>query len=186
MSKKIMVGIGAILLMLPGTQTAFSQDEDVHCKKIRGYAEVVDLQFPCQEDPEFWACYIQKVRGTLKGTWVSYQQEGWFDMDLGAAGLPVPPGSPVTWYGREFEVFSTKKGTVYGDMQTAFDVRVFESDGGGALPTIVTGGTGIYEGATGWIVPVYTDGTLEKFTIQGQICGPNIPFEDDDDDSDSD
>ena len=177
-----MVVISAILLMLAGTQPAFSQDEDVKCKKIRGDAEVVDLQNPCLENTDFWACYVQKVRGTLKGKWVSYQQQGWFDMDLREAGLPVPPGSPVTWYGREFEVFSTKKGTVYGDMQTAFDVRVFDSDGGAALPTIVTGGTGIYEGATGWIVPVNTDGTLEKFTILGRICGPNIPSDDEDDD----
>ncbi len=185
MSKKIMVLISAILLMLAGMQPALSQDENANCKKVRGFAEVVGLQIPCLENPEFWACYITAVRGTLKGKWVSYQQEGWFDMDLREAGLPVPPDSPVTWYGREFEVFSTKKGTVYGDMQTAFDARVFDSDGGAALPTIVTGGTGIYEGATGWIVPVFTDGTIEKLILLGRICGPNIPY-DDDDDSDSD
>lgn len=183
MSKKITVVIGAILLMPAGTQPAFSQDEDAQCKKIKGHGEVVDVQIPCLENPEFSGCLIQNVRGTLKGKWVSYQQEGWFDMDLRAAGLPVPPGSPLTLYGREFEVFSTKKGTVYGDSQTAFDVRIFESGGGAAIPTVVTGGTGIYEGATGWIVPVFTDGLLEKFTILGRICGPNI---DSDSDSDSD
>ena len=185
MSKKIMVVIGAILLMLAGMQPAFSQDEDAQCKNIRGHAELVAVQIPCLENPEFWGCFIQKVTGTLKGKWVAYQQEGWGNMELGAAGLPVPPGSPVTWYVREFEVFSTKKGTVYGDSQTAFDARVFEY-GGAALPTIVTGGTGIYEGATGWIVPVFTDETIEKLTILGRICGPNIPSDDDDDDSDSD
>ena len=164
-----MTAVSALLL---ATTSAFADK----CQDIRGEARVVDLQVdPCQEDPEFYACYIQKVRGTLKGEWVSYQQPGWFDMDLREMGLPVPDGSEVTWYGREFEVFSTKKGEVYGDMQTAFDTRIFDSDGGGALPTIVTGGTGIYEGATGWIVPVYTDGTLNNFTILGRICGPNIP-----------
>ncbi len=181
--KKIAVVTGATLLMLAVTQPAFSQDEDAQCKKIQGYVETVDLQIPCEEDPAYWGCYVSKVRGTLKGTLFSYQLEGWFDTDLRTVGLPVPP-EVETLYGREFEVFSTKEGVVYGDMQTAFDTRVFESDGGAALPTIVTGGTGIYEGATGWIVLVATDGTIEDFTILGRICGPNIPYDDDDDEDD--
>lgn len=71
-------------------------------------------------------------------------------------------------------------------MQTAFDLRVFESGGGAALPTIVTGGTGIYEGATGWIVSVLTDETLENITILGRICAPNISSHGDDYDEDDD
>ena len=167
--KQIFMTAGLALLL--ATTSAFGDK----CIDIRGSGEVVGLQVePCQENPEFYACYIQKVRGTLKGEWVAYQQPGWFDTDMRTVGLPVPP-DVETLYGREFEVFSTKKGEVYGDMQTAFDTRIFDSDGGGALPTIVTGGTGIYEGATGWIVPVIMDGTLNDFTILGRICGPNIP-----------
>jgi hypothetical protein len=172
--KQILMMAGLALLL--ATTSAFGDK----CQDIRGSAKVVDLQVdPCQENDEFYACYIQKVSGTLKGKWVSYQQPDWFDKDLRVYGLPVPEGSEVTWYGREFEVFTTKKGEVYGDAQTAFDTRIFDSDGGGALPTIVTGGSGIYEGATGWIVPVYTDGELDNFTILGRICVPNIPEDDD-------
>jgi hypothetical protein len=172
MEKFKQLSMTAAFALLLATTSAFGDE----CQDIRGAAKVVGVQVdPCQENPEYYACYIQRVRGTLRGKWVSYQQPGWFDTDLRAVGLPVPEGSEVTWYGREFEVFSTKEGEVWGDMQTAFDIRIFDSDGGGALPTIVTGGTGIYEDATGWIVPVYTDGTLNNFTILGRICGPNIP-----------
>lgn len=89
-----MVVFSVILLMLAGTQPAFSRDEDAQCRKITGHAKVVETQIPCLENPEFWGCIIAKVRGTLKGKWVAYQQDGWFDMDLGdpKLGLPVPPG----------------------------------------------------------------------------------------------
>ena len=170
MDKCKQLSMTAVFALLLVTTSAFGDK----CQDVRGSAEVIDLQWPCQENPEFYACYIQKVRGTLKGKWVAYQRPGWFDTDMRTVGLPVPP-DVETLYGREFEVFSTKRGEVYGDAQTAFDTRYFESDGGAALPTIVTGGTGIYEDATGWIVPVYTDGTLNNFTILGRICGPNIP-----------
>ena len=163
-----MTAVSALLL---ATTSAFGDK----CQDIRGEARLVDVQVdPCQENPEFDTCYIQKVRGTLKGEWVAYQQADWVNIDMAEVGLPVPEGSE-TLYIRELEVFSTKKGEVWGDMQTAFDMRVFDSDGGVALPTIVTGGNGIYEDATGWIVPVVTDGTIEHFTILGRICGPNIP-----------
>ncbi len=184
MSKKIVVVIGAFLLALAAMQPAGAQDEETQCKKVRGHGEVVAYQIPCLEDPEFYFCIVSETRGGLKGKWVSYQQEDWGSMFLGDAGLPVPPGAPVTWYIREFEVFSTKKGTVYGDMQATFDARIFDSGGGAALPTIVTGGTGIYEDATGWIVVILTDESLENFKILGRICGPNIPSDDDDSDDD--
>jgi hypothetical protein len=40
---------------------------------------------------------------------------------------------------------------------------------------MVEGGTGIYEGATGWINAIYLDAVLENFKVQGRVCGPNIP-----------
>lgn len=179
MTKKLMIVICAGFLMLAGIQPAFSQDGDIQCKKIRGHGKVVDFQTPCLENPEFSFCIVQEVRGGLTGTWVSNQQDGWGDQDLAAAGLPVPPDSPITWYIREFEVFSTKHGTVYGDSQLALDARIFDSGGGAAIPTVITGGTGIYEGATGWIVAVSTDELIEEFTILGEICGPKIRYDDD-------
>ena len=174
MIKQAMIMIGIVPMMFAGSGVALAQNENAQCRNIVGHAEVVDLQSPCQEDTAYWGCYIQKIRGTLSGTWVSYQQEDWF-VDLGTLGAPVPSESPLSAYLREFEVFTTNKGTVYGDAQTVFDVRLFDSDGGGALPTIITGGTGIYQDAWGWIVLTYTDGTVEEFDVQGRICGPNIP-----------
>jgi len=63
---------------------------------------------------------------------------------------------------------------VWGAAQFVIDVRAFDSGVGVSLPIIVTGGTGIYEDAQGWITATVLDGAFENFSIQGQICGPNI------------
>ena len=40
---------------------------------------------------------------------------------------------------------------------------------------IVTGGTGIYEGASGYIAQVFEDPEIIRGNYQGRICGPGIP-----------
>jgi hypothetical protein len=62
---------------------------------------------------------------------------------------------------------------VWGEAQFALDLRVLIM-GGSAVPVMVTGGTGIYEDAYGWIVLIAADGYLDNFSVDGRICGPNI------------
>jgi len=178
---------GLFVVLLLALASAAVGDQTGRCQEVRGHAVLKATQFPCLtenvvDDTVFDGCYISMVKGNLKGPWISFVQDDW-GFDLATVGAPVPDGSPATWYNREFEVFETKHGVVYGDAQFAFDFRIFDSDGGGAIPTIITGGSGIYEDAMGWIVATFKDGSIETFHIRGRICGPNIPgYSDDDDD----
>lgn len=60
-----------------------------------------------------------------------------------------------------------------GEAQYVFELRHYDV-GGAAVPMIITGGTGIYEDAYGWIAWTLTDNNLESFSLNGRVCGPNI------------
>ena len=62
---------------------------------------------------------------------------------------------------------------VWGEAQYVFDMRFLDT-GGVTVPTLVTGGTGKYEDAYGWIDWTFRDSTLAKFSIDGRVCGPNM------------
>ena len=154
----------ASLLVFPA---AFAAD---NCRNINGHAFSEGYQAPCEfNGTDYDGCYIGKIRGVINGSWVSYVQDDWF-LVLDDFGLPTPY---LTFYNREFEVFTSKQGMVWGDAQFTYDTRAWLS-GGPAIPTIVTGGTGIYEDATGWITLINLDGDFYKSSVHGRVCGPNI------------
>jgi hypothetical protein len=134
----------------------------------------------CEFDgQDFDLCIRGNVRGTIKGELVAYFLDEWFII-IEQPDFPVPEGTLAN-YNREFLVFTTSKGEIFGDAQYIFDIRIFDVDGGFVDPIIVTGGTGWYEGATGWIAMVSTNGELDKAKLLGEICGPNIPTGDNND-----
>jgi hypothetical protein len=160
-----------LLLVFPIASVANGEDP---CRNINAHATLVDEVPECEfNSMTYDYCYIQKVRGNLNGSWVSYVMWDW-GVTLESLGVQTPPEAGESWYNRELEVFTTKHGMVWGDAQFVFDLRAFDSDGGPAIPTIVTGGTGMYEDAYGWITAIYTDGTLSNWRIYGRVCGPNI------------
>jgi hypothetical protein len=169
---------GAICLGFAPSASASDQ-----CKQILAKA---DFPNPLGETEgctvngqDFDSCITGNLRGTIKGKWVAYFLDEWFII-IEPPEFPVPEETLAN-YNREFEVFTTNKGEIYGDAQYVFDIRIFDVDGGFVAPIIVTGGTGWYEGATGWIAAVVSDGALSKANLHGEICGPNIPPRDDDD-----
>jgi hypothetical protein len=95
-------------------------------------------------------------------------------VELEGLGVPTPPDSVETYYNREYEVFTSKQGEIWGDGQAVYDIRVGIM-GGAAVSIMVSGGTGIYEDAYGWITATVLDAYLEHFLINGRVCGPNIP-----------
>jgi hypothetical protein len=162
----------AMLLVFP---VAFANDDGNRCRNINAKAVLVDFE----EDREFLgidysACYTSKIKGTINGSWISYVKYEWYvileDLDVQTPDLAIE-----SWYNREFEVFHSKQGTVWGNAQFILDWQSYTNDGGSSIPTMVTGGTGIYEGATGWINAIYLDAMLENFELHGRVCGPNIP-----------
>jgi hypothetical protein len=111
---------------------------------------------------------------SFNGTWMTYVQYEWYVI-LEDIGVQTPDLAIESWYNREFEVFHSKQGTVWGDAQFILDWQFDASDGGESIPAYVSGGTGIYEDAEGWINAIYQDAAMEHFELHGKICGPNIP-----------
>ena len=157
-----------LLLLLLVSPTALADDQ---CRHINAHAFIQGQQFPCEyNDTEYFGCLNSSIRGTINGSWDSYYQDYWW---VSLDDLGVPTAYP-SFYGREFEVFTTKKGMVWGDAQFTIDLRYAESGGGFAVETIVTGGTGMYEDAHGWITAIVTDSEQTTFSVHGRVCGPNI------------
>lgn len=163
---------GSVLLMF-SAQTALA---DHNCKKVHGRA---DFSNPLGEpncivgNEAFDFCFSGQVRGSLRGSWTAYGFGDWF-VPLNAPDFPVPDET-LSNYNREFNVFTTRRGTLFGDSQYVFDTRIFDVGGGFVSPIIIEGGTGIYQGATGWIAGVFTDAEISTAKLVGEVCGPYIP-----------
>lgn len=177
----LLVGGALIAVAAP---SAFA---DGNCLRIKSWA-VFDnpLGEPdCGFEEEAFAfCLEGKVRGTLKGTWKAFGNADWF-VDLTSPAFPVPEET-LSNYNREFNVFSTRKGKLIGDSQYVFDIRIFDAGGGFVSPVMIERGTGMFEGATGWIAGVFTDSDLSRAILLGEVCGPRVRGRDDDDDNNSD
>lgn len=161
----------AMLLVFP----VIFADDGNDCRNINAKAVWTDFQEDCMFDSiEYSACYTAEIKGTINGLWFSYVQYEWYVI-LEDLGVQTPPDAIESWYNREFEVFTTKQGTVWGDATFILSWQFDTSDGGASIPTMVTGGTGIYEDAEGWINAIYLDAAMETFELHGRVCGPNIP-----------
>jgi len=162
----------AMLLVFP---VAFANADGNNCRNINAKAVLVDIEADCEfAGIEYSGCFITKIKGTINGSWISYVKDEWYVI-LEDLGVDTPDLAEESWYNREFEVFHSKQGTVWGNAQFILDWQSWTNDGGPSIPTMVEGGTGIYEGATGWINAIYLDAALENFKVQGRVCGPNIP-----------
>ena len=184
MVRKYICFATAVFVAFAGLTAAVADNHVVGCKKIRAKALIdPNYIFDCEFDGvDYSFCIGGDVTGSIKGPWVSYLQDEWV-INSSDIGLPEPIPF-ISNYGREFEVFASAKGNIYGDAQYIFDYRMFEVAGKFPLPIFITGGTGLYEGATGWMIALFnTD--VDKAKISGEVCGPNIPI-DVDGDSDSD
>jgi hypothetical protein len=160
-----------LLLTFP---LAFADNGNDQCRNVNAHGIAQDYQESCEFDSTVYDfCLIKKMRGTINGTMFEYFQNDWLVL-LEDLGLPTPPDAVESWYNREFAVFSSKQGMVWGEAQYVFDYRILEA-GGASVPVLVTGGTGIYEDAYGWITMIVPDAYFINLSFDGRVCGPNIP-----------
>ena len=156
---KKLAALLALLLVLPA---AFAGNGGDNCRNINAKAVFLTAELGCEHQAIVYdICYITKIWGTINGSWISYAQFDWLVV-LEDFGVPTPPGAFPSYYNREFEVFSSNQGTVWGDSHFILDSLFDASDGGASIPTYVSGGTGIYEDAEGWINAIFTDASLEN------------------------
>ncbi|HEY7643199.1 MAG TPA: hypothetical protein VH814_25950 [Steroidobacteraceae bacterium] len=165
----LLASIGACVALASNLAAA---NDKPHCRQIRGTGEQPVFQLPCERDPSYNNCLLGSTQGDLKATWESFFHQ--VPTDIGGFGLPVPPEAISTLYQSEVDVFTTRHGTLTGYAHYIVDERTFDS--GGLSSTIyITGGTGRYRGATGWIAVIAKDPQLVTFEIFGHLCGPALP-----------
>lgn len=161
-----------LFLAFPMALAANGADQ---CRNMNGRGVINEYQEPCLVDTDYDFCFVNRMRGTFNGSMIEYFKYEWLVL-LDDLDVPTPPAAEESWYNREFAVLSSKQGMIWGDAQYVFDLRFYDV-GGAAIPMIVTGGTGFYEDAYGWITWTLTDSSLFAFSYDGQVCGPNIPNE---------
>jgi hypothetical protein len=152
---------------------------DPTCKKIQApVGPETMIEEGCSYDGEFYPwCFERGLRGNLRGTWTSYGRgpdsapldNGWFL--IVPDGLAGNTGWPLftLW---NLAVIQTHKGEIIAQETTVVDIQSFFVDEYGTFSSTmrIIGGTGGYEGATGWLGAVTTIG--EGGAIRGLICTP--------------
>ncbi len=181
----------ALLLTVSGVAVADSHTGGTQCQDIRGRLELLGYEFDCSIDGEsYFLCFDNKLKGKTKGTWDIGLKFEWYDKVIDGAllqdgtTLATVDGSLSFWY-REYGVVRLKRGNLFHSAQYAVDERLWNVAAVVPIAAVITGGTGIYEDATGWILST-SDDFFVTAKISGEVCGPNIPHDDDDDDDDSD
>jgi hypothetical protein len=145
--------------------------EATDCKKIIANAGVAVVPDACSYNgvDYFW-CIDTPMTGNLKGTWHILANPEW-----NAWELTVPDGIPgipswdlwATW---NLSVFETKKGDIITQANEIAHLGVYFTYGAISGTALITAGTGVYEGATGWIGWVVTEANGGE--IRGEICTP--------------
>jgi hypothetical protein len=143
------------------------------CRPINSRLGPVTFLGPCTYDgTDYAGCYERRVYGTINGSHVEYAPDNnW------VVSYQAPPYSSLA-AGWAMSVFETSRGMIYAQNTWVWNLSLFPPlEGTKAIfPTVevavITGGTGHYEGAWGWIGFIQDDGTWRGF-MRGEICTPD-------------
>ena len=160
-----------LVLAFPMTVTANSGDL---CRNMNGHGgDSSEPIFDCEFGGDtFDFCFESSLRGTINGSLMEYYNWDWFYYfapPLKDFGVPAP--NYGSYYMREVDLFMSKQGELWGEAQYVIDWYNITL-GGVAVPIMITGGTGMYEDAYGWITLTVTDPGLTNFTYDGRVCWP--------------
>jgi hypothetical protein len=112
----------------------------------------------------YW-CAERPITGTLNGTYYFYSAPEFNGWDL-----EVPDGAMgASWWiavSHEIAVFETQRGTLFTQESGVWH---WGAEEGWATHANITGGTGHYEGATGWIASA---GSWDVMPLVGKVCTP--------------
>ncbi len=182
MKKRLLVLISALLLTISGAVLAQSPDDGARCKDLHGRIVLVSFESDCNfEGVDYLWCFGYEMKGKAKGTWQVLIKTEW-------AEIPIDPfvdtidGSANLWF-REDHVLDLRRGRIIGSAQYIVDTRLWDIGGTVPISAVVTNGTGIYQDAIGWILSTSQD-FFTTAAVSGEVCGPYIPGQEDDDDDD--
>jgi len=105
-------------------------------------------------------CQYADVRGTINGRWWAYWDAEdevylWEDENITSLAINID------------DVFETNNGDINAKEH---GITNFDAFGSYAASIAVTGGTGMYEDATGWMTGTLTFGKKAGGTLAGEIC----------------
>ena len=155
-NRSLMVGI-AVLVVLCWSASSFVWGEK--CKEVViGKTHVGPILYGPENCDGYDGCATSKISGTFSGTLFEafYEDDFYFVVD-------------DTYAFTNYGVIETKQGELFF---TELSVADFAAPDGFAMHANVTGGTGRYEGATGWMAYC---GNFEGTDIKwvGEVCWPD-------------
>ena len=180
MKKGLLYLVSALLLTLSGGAVAQSSPDGVQCQSIHGRIVLVSFEVDCSfEGVDYMWCFGYEMKGKAKGTWQVFIKTGWADVSVNSL-VDTIDGSANLWY-REDEVLELRRGRINGSAQYTVDTRLWDIGGTVPIAVVITGGTGIYQDASGWMLSTSQD-FFTTSDVTGEVCGPYIPGQEDDED----
>jgi len=133
---------------------------------------------PCEyAGIDFLYCIDAPLRGTFRGTWHYYGEwdNGVFWPELDAAGDPIFDPAPYSGFvaGWALGVIETRRGEVYLQDNYLWNFNAISADHVPFVSAInIKGGSGKYEGASGWLGVIADDSGDWRGFMKGVICTP--------------
>ena len=166
--RKSLLSTVLVAILISVASVAVADD----CKKIFARVDYGPFVEGCKYDGvEYYWCSDSRVRGNLKGTWHLYTSPEFNCFEntvpngvLGIDGWDV-------WSCWNLSVFETKHGELITQGNDYVNLESYFTNGSFASTFFVIGGTGKYEGATGWLGNV-GDEVSGKGILRGEICTP--------------
>ena len=139
-----------------------------NCRDIHANAGAIVDYYDASDCPDqewlYDGCLLAPVNGTLNGDWWYYFY-GWNAVYV----LDPIPGHPGFESGWAFSAFVTNKGELWTRDSWIADLEDTDDYGFVSQVSVIIGGTGVYEGATGRLGWVGTDASgVGRFV--GHIC----------------
>jgi hypothetical protein len=140
------------------------------CKKIIANAGASYFYEGCSYGGEdyLW-CLDTPITGNLNGTWRFMSRPDWNAFELTVEDV-LGIGSWDLWVVWALGVFETQKGDIITQETDLLNLDAYFDYGALSSMSYIIGGTGDYEGATGWLGAVVTE--TEGGVLRGEICTP--------------
>jgi len=162
--RKILFVISLLLAFCLAAPSATAGD----CKKISAGAGASNFYEGCSYDGEdyLW-CIDTPVTGNLKGTWRFMSRPDWNAFELTVEDI-LGIGSWDLWVVWSLGVFETNEGDILTQETDLLNVDAYFNYGALSTMSYIIGGTGKYEGATGWLGYVGTE--TGGGVLRGEVC----------------
>lgn len=146
--------------------TAFAGD----CKKIIANVGPSTYLDECSYDGvDYIWCIDAPLTGNLRGTWHFLSAPDWNIWELTVPEVLGIPGWDL-WVGWSLTVIETQKGDIIAAENEVINLDAYNAYGALSGAASIVGGTGDYEGATGWFGIVVTE--AEGGVMRGMVCTP--------------